>query len=117
MADTRNPDRRETATRTAEVSPVTKSTYEKIAYLNEIIDDNINIYDPFRKTKDTINSILSYYGFTVNYDYEILLRNSDYGTKSLVIRWYWDSSFHDESWDLGNDEYRNIYSEFTVAEY
>ena len=113
--DTRPTDRRTTSTR--ELSPVTKATYAKLEYLNEIIDESINIYDPFRKTKDIIISILSYYGFTVNYDYEILLRNSDYGTKSLVIRWYWDNEFHDESWDTDDKDDWDIYANIVVAEY
>ena len=115
--DTRNSDRRTSTTSTREVSDVTKSTYAKIAYLNEIIDESINIYDPIRKTKNAVNSILNYYGFTEDVDYEILFRNSDYGTKSLVIRWYWDTGFHNESWDTDDKDNWDIYSEFCVAEY
>lgn len=113
MADTRPTDRRTSG----KVSDVTTSTYAKIEYLNGIIDDAVNVYDPIRKTKNTINSILNYYGFTEEVDYEILFRNSDYGTKALIIRWYWDSEFHDETWDSDDKDNWNIYDEFCVAEY
>ena len=120
MPDTRTSDRRSTRTITSTRRRTSADTATaKIEYLTELLEDQINLYsNQFKKTERAkIVSILDYYGLEYGSDYEYKLFTNDYGNRELQFTWYYDPTFHDETWGENNsiEDWSNLWTTTSIT--